>query len=199
MSPVLELDNVSFSFDGKTDVLSDISLRIDQGEMVGLVGGNGAGKSTLLWCALGLLHHRGTVRLFGQKRNAESSHRVGVVFQNPEDQLFMPTLLEDLTLPLFNRGIAREEAVARADPALQQAGLASLSNKSARQLSLGQRKRAAIAAELVCSPDCSSSMNLPPNLTVEQGGNWLRCFSRYQPRHSLPATISSFLPKLSSV
>ena len=65
----------------------------------------------------------------------------------------MPTLLEDLTLPLFNRGIAREEAVARADPALQQAGLASLSNKSARQLSLGQRKRAAIAAELVCSPD----------------------------------------------
>lgn len=65
----------------------------------------------------------------------------------------MPTLLEDLTLPLFNRGIAREEAVARADAALQQAGLASLSNKSARQLSLGQRKRAAIAAELVCSPD----------------------------------------------
>jgi cobalt/nickel transport system ATP-binding protein len=153
MSSVLELENVSFSFDWKKDVLSDISLRIDQGEMVGLVGGNGAGKSTLIWCALGLLHHRGTVRLFGQKRNAESSHRVGVVFQNPEDQLFMPSLLEDLTLPLLNRGIAREEAVAKADAALQQAGLAGLSNKSARQLSLGQRKRAAIAAALVFSPD----------------------------------------------
>ena len=153
MSPVLELENVSYSFDGKTDVLSDISLRIDQGEKVGIVGGNGAGKSTLLWCALGLLHHRGTVRLFEQKRNAESSHRVGVVFQNPEDQLFMPSLLEDLTLPLLNRGTTREEVVAKTDAALQQAGLAGLGDKPARQLSLGQRKRAAIAAALVCSPD----------------------------------------------
>jgi len=153
MSPVLELENVSYSFDGKTDVLSDISLRIDQGEKVGIVGGNGAGKSTLLWCALGLLHHRGTVRLFEQKRNAESSHRVGVVFQNPEDQLFMPSLLEDLTLPLLNRGTTREEAVAKADVTLQQAGLSGLGDKPVRQLSLGQRKRAAIAAALVCSPD----------------------------------------------
>ena len=153
MNPVLELENVSFSFDGKTDVLSDISLRIDQGEKIGLVGGNGAGKSTLLWCALGLLHHCGTVRLFGQKRNAEPLRNVGVVFQNPEDQLFMPSLLEDLTLPLLNRGTTREEVVAKTDAALQQAGLAGLSNKSARQLSLGQRKRAAIAAALVCSPD----------------------------------------------
>jgi energy-coupling factor transporter ATP-binding protein EcfA2 len=65
----------------------------------------------------------------------------------------MPSLLEDLTLPLLNRGIAREDAGTEADTALRQVELAGLSNKSARQLSLGQRKRAAIAAALVCSPD----------------------------------------------
>jgi cobalt/nickel transport system ATP-binding protein len=99
------------------------------------------------------LHHRGTTRLFGQNRIAESLRRVGVVFQNPEDQLFMPSLLEDLMLPLLNRGIVREDAGAKADAALRQAGLAGLGDKSARQLSLGQRKRVAIAAALVCSPD----------------------------------------------
>jgi cobalt/nickel transport system ATP-binding protein len=153
MSPVLELENVSFSFDGKTDVLSDISLRIDQGEKVGLVGGNGAGKSTLLWCALGLLHHRGTVRLFGQKRNAESLCHTGVVFQNPEDQLFMPSISDDLMLPLLNRGMTRESARSVAQEVIRQVNLGSLSEMPARHLSLGQRKRAAIAAALVNSPE----------------------------------------------
>ena len=152
MNPMLELENVSFSYDGKTDVLSNLSLRIDEGEKVGLVGGNGSGKSTLLWCALGLLHSRGIVRLFGQKRNSESLRRMGVVFQNPEDQLFMPSLLDDLTLPLLNRGVAPETAIAKATSVLNQAGLATLSNRPACQLSLGQRKRAAIAAALVTSP-----------------------------------------------
>ena len=153
MNPVLELENVSYSFDGKTDVLSDISLRIDQGEKVGIVGGNGAGKSTLLWCALGLLHDRGTVRLFGQKRDAKSLRRVGVVFQNPEDQLFMPSLLDDLMLPLLNQGISRQLESAKAEAILERVGLTALSQKPARQLSLGQRKRAAIAAALVTVPD----------------------------------------------
>lgn len=153
MSPVLELEGISFSFDGKIDVLTDISLCIDDGEKVGLVGGNGAGKSTLLWCALGLLHHRGVVRIFGEKRNPHCLHRVGIVFQNPEDQLFMPSLMDDLTLPLLNRGMARNEAITKAHEVLQQVELANLGNKPAHQLSLGQRKRAAIAAALVTSPD----------------------------------------------
>jgi cobalt/nickel transport system ATP-binding protein len=152
MSPVLELDNVSFSFDGKADVLSNISLNIEEGEKVGLVGGNGAGKSTLLWCALGFVHSRGTVRLFGQKRNSESLRSVGVVFQNPEDQLFMPSLIEDLALPLLNRGMPRKTAIEKAEAILDQAGLAELRNRPARQLSLGQRKRAAIAAALATTP-----------------------------------------------
>jgi cobalt/nickel transport system ATP-binding protein len=150
---MLELDKLSFSFDGKETILSEISLHIEEGEKVGLVGANGAGKSTLLWCALGLLHAKGNVCLFGQKRTAESMRCVGVVFQNPEDQLFMPSLLDDLTLPLLNRGVPRESAEASAHESLKRVGLAAISHRQARQLSLGQRKRAAIAAALVSSPE----------------------------------------------
>lgn len=153
MKPTLELDKLSFSFDGNETALSEISLCIDEGEKVGLVGANGAGKSTLLWCALGLLHSKGNVRLFGQKRNVESMRRVGMVFQNPEDQLFMPSLLDDLTLPLLNRGASRKSAEVSAHESLARVGLDPLGHKPARQLSLGQRKRAAIAAALVTSPE----------------------------------------------
>jgi cobalt/nickel transport system ATP-binding protein len=153
MKPVLELDQLSFSFHAQERVLSEVSLRIEEGEKVGLVGANGAGKSTLLWCMLGFLHEQGEVRFFGQKRNAKSMRRIGVVFQNPEDQLFMPSLLDDLTLPLLNRGIARESATATAQEALARVGLESSSGKPARELSLGQRKRAAIAAALAGSPE----------------------------------------------
>ncbi len=153
MKPVLELDGVSFSFDREGTILSEISLCIEEGEKVGLVGANGAGKSTLLWCALGLLRAQGDIRLFGQKRNPESMRHISMVFQNPEDQLFMPSLLEDLTLPLLNRGASRESAEASAYEALTRVGLEALGAKPARQLSLGQRKRAAIAASIADSPE----------------------------------------------
>lgn len=154
MKTVLELDALSFSFDGRQNTLSGVSLRIDEGEKVGLVGANGAGKSTLLWCALGLLRSQGKVRFFGKEpRKAELSRRAGIVFQNPEDQLFMPSLIDDLTLPLLNRGVPRASAVAQARQALRRVGLETSGGRPARQLSLGQRKRAAIAAALAGSPE----------------------------------------------
>jgi cobalt/nickel transport system ATP-binding protein len=153
MNPILEVSNLSFSFPREAPILSEISFTVAETEKVALVGANGAGKSTLLWCALGLLHGQGQVRLFGEKRTAASLRRIGVVFQNPEDHLFMPSLREDLTLPLLQRGFSREAAACKAAQALSLVGLESLDSKPARKLSLGQRKRAAIAAALVNDPD----------------------------------------------
>lgn len=93
------------------------------------------------------------MRFFGQKQTPDSLRRIGVVFQNPEDQLFMPSIMDDLMLPLLNRGISRDKAIIQANAVLQQVGLADLRDRPARQLSLGQNKRAAIATSLVCSPD----------------------------------------------
>jgi cobalt/nickel transport system ATP-binding protein len=130
---------------GRRTVFSGVSLEVSEGEAVGLAGPNGAGKTTLLWCLLGLLKPaHGEVQRRG---------RCGVVFQNPEDQLFMPSLEEDLALPLWNRGVAPQEARRAAVSALEQVGLLEYCHAPAAALSLGQRKRAAIAAALVQKPD----------------------------------------------
>jgi cobalt/nickel transport system ATP-binding protein len=153
MSVILQVQDLSFAFDGKKPLLHDISFAVGEGESVGLVGANGAGKSTLLWCILGLHRATGLVRLFGGKPARHRLARVGVVFQNPEDLLFMPRLLDDLTLPLLNRGVADQAALARARSLLKQMGLEEYEDAPASQLSLGQRKRAAIASALITSPD----------------------------------------------
>jgi len=93
------------------------------------------------------------VRLFGEKLNRNDRGRVGVVFQNPEDQLFMPSILEDLTLPLMNQGVSHQEAEARARSALASVALREAAHRPAAQLSLGERKRAAIALALARAPE----------------------------------------------
>ncbi len=152
MSLVIEARGLSFGYETERPVLRAITLEVRAGERVAIVGGNGAGKSTLLWCLLGLHRASGVIRLFGGAP-AGARHRLGVVFQNPEDQLFMPTILEDVALPLYNRGLPREAAWARAREALAGVGLEAEADRPARRLSLGQRKRAAIAAALAMRPE----------------------------------------------
>ena len=153
MKPVLEVENLTFAYDSAHPVLDGITFSVLEGECVGIVGANGAGKSTLLWCLLGLLKAAGAVRFFGEKLHRRHLARIGVVFQNPEDQLFMPRLIDDITLPLVNRGMSRALAAERAMAALAGAGLEDMTHRPANQLSLGERKRAAIAAALAGSPD----------------------------------------------
>jgi cobalt/nickel transport system ATP-binding protein len=153
MTPVLEVEQLTFGFHSKRPILSDISFWVEEGECVGILGANGAGKSTLLWCLLGLYRASGVIRLFGAPATAAARRRVGVVFQNPEDHLFMPAVLEDVALALINRGVPGASARQQAAAALERVGLAAAAERPASQLSLGERKRAAIAAALVGSPD----------------------------------------------
>jgi cobalt/nickel transport system ATP-binding protein len=153
MSAVLQVKELRFGFDPKREVLHGVSFEVAEGECLGLVGANGSGKSTLLWCLLGLHPADGSVRVFGEPLSRKARHRVGAVFQNPEDQLFMPRLVEDVALPLVNRGVTAEEAARRALMVLENAGLGESANRPASQLSLGERKRAAIAAALITEPD----------------------------------------------
>ena len=138
-------------------VLQDIDFRVSEGESLGIVGGNGAGKSTLLWCLAGLLKAAGSIRLFGGALKPEALARVGMVFQNSEDQLFMPTLLDDVALPLVNRGLPVEAARRIALDRLGELGMRDLARRPATKLSVGERKRAAIAAALSISPELSDA------------------------------------------
>jgi cobalt/nickel transport system ATP-binding protein len=153
MRPVVEVRDLWFGFDGANPVLRGVSFCVHEGERLGIVGANGAGKSTLLWCLLGLYKARGEVKLFGEPVRRGLLARAGVVFQNPEDMLFMPALEGDLALPLVNRGAGKAEAQERAREALRRVGLEGYEGRPASSLSLGQRKRAAIAAAVVTAPE----------------------------------------------
>jgi cobalt/nickel transport system ATP-binding protein len=152
MTPVLEVSGLSFRYESET-ALKEISFQVAAGDSVGLAGANGSGKSTLLWCVAGLLHSAGVVRLFGGQPARACRQRIGMVFQNPEDQLFMPTLAQDLALPLVNHGLCPQEAQAAARDWLGRFGLGRYCDLPATHLSLGQRKRAAVALAMVRKPE----------------------------------------------
>ncbi len=137
MKPAVELERVSYSYD-RRPALREVSFRVEEGESVGLAGANGSGKSTLLWCVLGLLRASGQIRIFGQEPGRPAYAMLGAVFQNPEDQLFMPTILDDLALGLRNRGVPAETARRQALAWLEAVGLASRADLPASSLSLGE-------------------------------------------------------------
>jgi len=130
---MIEVKNVSFEYEKDRPVLKDVSFTIRDGESVGLIGANGAGKSTLMKVLLGLVTARGEVRVDGievTKANlAQVRRRLGFVLQNSDNQMFMPTVYEDMMFAPLNYGLTRDEAERRVDAALSQLGVEFLKNR----------------------------------------------------------------------
>ena len=153
----LEFQDVSFSYPGGHEVLRDISFSIEKGEKVALVGLNGSGKSTLLLHTNGLLiADSGTVSVNGKvidRKNVEECRKsVGMVFQNADDQLFMPTVEADVAFGPRNMGLPEEEIKRRVEKALRQTGCSELKDRAPFHLSGGQKKMASIATVLAMEP-----------------------------------------------
>jgi cobalt/nickel transport system ATP-binding protein len=145
--------NISYKYPDGTHALSDISLDIKKGEFIGLLGANGSGKTTLLKAMDKLLKGvEGSVYLCGADIRTLSPReiykKVGLVFQNPDDQLFAPTLFEDVAFGPTNMGLASRDVEQRVLKALHEVELNGLERKSVHNLSFGQRKRACIAGLL---------------------------------------------------
>jgi cobalt/nickel transport system ATP-binding protein len=155
---VVEFEDVHFSYPDGTNALNGLSFKIFHGESVGIVGANGAGKSTLLMHMNGyLLPARGRinvgdVQLDNQTRQ-EIRRKVGLVFQNPDDQLFMPTVYEDVAFGPLNLGISPELVKESVDQALATVGCTALKDKPPHHLSSGQKSAVAIAAVIAMHPD----------------------------------------------
>lgn len=137
--------------------LSNITFSVEEGERVALVGANGAGKSTLLLALTGVLPHcGGTVEMDGVTLDKHTlrimRQRMGMVFQNPDDQLFMPTVYEDVAFGPRNYGHAEDGMDALVDGALEQLGIAHLKGRMSHQLSGGEKRLAALAGVLVMQP-----------------------------------------------
>jgi cobalt/nickel transport system ATP-binding protein len=157
-SLAIRLNGLGYSYPDGTRALDGISLEIRKGERVALLGPNGAGKSTLILHLNGILMPTdGTVEIVGTTMNedtvSEIRSNVGLVFQDPDDQLFMTTICDDVTFGPLNMGLSAEEASKRAHNTLHDVGLAELSSKPGQHLSFGQRKRAALATVLSMEPD----------------------------------------------
>jgi cobalt/nickel transport system ATP-binding protein len=159
MNPgALEVCDLVFAYPDGTEALRGISFRVEPGEAVALVGGNGAGKSTLLLHLAGHLPaRRGTVSVGGAPLTRESPPRarraVGLVFQDPDDQLFMPTVAEDVAFGPLNAGLPPDEADARVEAALARVGAAHLRSRPPYRLSAGEKRAVALAGVLAMAPD----------------------------------------------
>ncbi|MCS7264466.1 MAG: ATP-binding cassette domain-containing protein [Armatimonadetes bacterium] len=156
MREAIRVENLHYRYPDGIEALKGVSFSIAEGESVAIIGPNGAGKTTLLLHLNGILSGEGKVFVFGEevtKRNLPKVRQlVGLVFQDPDDQLFMPTVLEDVAFGPLNLGLSQDEAIKQAIEALETVGMAHAFNRSPHQLSLGERKRVAIATVLSMQP-----------------------------------------------
>ena len=150
-------ENVTYAYPGEKPVLKDLSFTISKGERVGLIGANGAGKSTVMKAALGLVNCEGKISIDGMemcRRNLSAIRKcVGYVLQDSDNQMFMPTVYEDMIFAPLNYGLSREEAERRVDTVLKELGLEDLKHRYNHKISGGEKRMAAIATILAMEPD----------------------------------------------
>ena len=154
---MIEFQNVSFAYEKGRPVLQDLSFRIERGEAVGLIGANGAGKSTLMKLLLGLLQGEGRILVDGVEVRRDTlagiRRKLGFVLQNSDNQMFMPTVCEDMIFAPLNYRLSREEAEARVDAVLARLHLEELKYRYNHRISGGEKRMAAIATILAMEPE----------------------------------------------
>lgn len=153
---MLTVQNLSVVYPDQTQALHGLSFTLADKENVALIGANGAGKTSLILSLVGVLASQGKIYAgdvaLQQKTLKEARARIGVVFQNPDDQLFMPTIYEDIAFGLRNQGVSPEETERRIVKCLRLLQIEHLKGKTALKLSGGEKRMAALAAVLVMQP-----------------------------------------------
>ncbi len=148
----IEIKNVSFRYHDGLTALQKISFDVDEGEKIAIIGPNGAGKSTLLLHLNGLISDTGEIRIFGEKIEKKSIKKirqtVGLLFQNPDDQLFCPTVFEDVAFGPRNMSLTEGGIEKIVEESLAKVGLAGFGKRSSYHLSIGEKRRVAIATVL---------------------------------------------------
>jgi len=153
----IEINSLSFSYPDGHRALTGVSLHIAPCEKVALVGPNGAGKSTLILHLNGILNGDGAVQVCGlpvdQKNMGRIRAMVGLVFQNPDDQLFSPTVYDDVAFGPLYQGLTAGEVAQRVEQALSEVGMSDYTRRVSHHLSMGEKKRIAIATVLSMKPE----------------------------------------------
>jgi len=160
MNLALEIRDLAYRYHDGTEALRGVSLRIESGECVALLGPNGSGKSTLLLHLNGILPDEatgdGAVKVLGEPITRDNlaavRRRVGLLFQDPDDQLFCPTVQEDVAFGPEQLGLAEAEVAGRVEKALRQVSLPGFGRRATHHLSQGEKRRVCLAGVLACEP-----------------------------------------------
>ncbi|MBO7452967.1 MAG: ABC transporter ATP-binding protein [Clostridiales bacterium] len=154
---MIKITDLKVIYDNDFVSLDSISFNIDEGECVGLIGPNGAGKSTLFRSLTGLIDHEGTILVDGvevtSKNLSEIRKKIGYVIQESDDQMFMPTVIEDMIFGPVNYGGNKDDVIKEADKILAKLKISHLKEKYNHKLSGGEKKMASIATILMMKPD----------------------------------------------
>lgn len=157
MEAIITISGLSFCYPCGKQVLQDIDLSIFEGEKFGIIGASGAGKSTLMHHLNGIMKGRGEILVSGKRignvADEEIRRMVGLVFQNPEDQLFCPTVAEDIAFGLVNQGVRGKELENKISAILGKLNMLSYREQSSQHLSFGEKKKVALATILAMSPE----------------------------------------------
>ena len=157
MAPLIEVRDLRFRYEDGTAALEGVNFRLERGETVALLGANGSGKTTFVLHLNGLLSGQGSVQVCGldvePRNHAAIRRKIGLVFQDSESQLFMPTVIEDVAFGPLNHGLDAHESIHRAEAALERVGMAAAADKAPYHLSAGEKKRVAIAGILAMDPE----------------------------------------------
>ena len=155
---LIEVNNLTYSYDGKTYVLKDVSFNVEAGKYISIIGHNGSGKSTIAKLLIGLLEaNPNSIKAFGKELNRKNvreirSH-IGIVFQNPDNQFIGATVRDDIAFGLENRQVKHEDMDALIDEFAQKVNMSEFLDKEPEKLSGGQKQRVAIAGILAMKPD----------------------------------------------
>ncbi|MDO9465296.1 MAG: ATP-binding cassette domain-containing protein [bacterium] len=170
MKEMIKIKGLKYTYSDGTKALRGVDLSIFEGESIGLIGPNGAGKSTLLLHLNGILGGSGKVEIMGLEITDKNldfiRSKVGLVFQDPEDQLFMPTVFDDVAFGLVNIGKEKEEINSSVKKALKEVDMLDSINRVSHHLSFGEKKRISLATVLSMNPEIlvldEPSSNLDP-------------------------------------
>jgi cobalt/nickel transport system ATP-binding protein len=174
MEELLRVENLSYTYPDGRQALKDINLTVFKGDSLALVGPNGAGKSTLILHFNGIIRSDGNVFFLGKPIDDKNlkyvRSRVGLVFQNPDDQLFSPTVFDDVAFGPINMGYDEEQVRDAVKKALALVGMSGFEKRSPHHLSIGEKKRIAIATVLSMSPDLLVIDE--PSASLDPKGKW---------------------------
>lgn len=172
----VEMKNIKYVYPDGHVALENVSLKILKGERIAILGPNGAGKSTLLMLINGLLKPaEGQINILGMPVSKDNLYKirmkVGLVFQDPDDQLFSPTVLDDVAFGPLNMGLSRDEVLKKVKEALKSVGLEGYEERPPHHLSVGEKKKVAIATILAMNPEIlildEPTANLDPKSKIE--------------------------------